>query len=197
MKTGRKKKGRSAAAPPSAPTPPGHNRRAVAMLTRKLADDLDKIEAQKKMLAKQETRLFNTYKKDTGRSKRATRRALGFYRMDDSTARSTEINDQIEVMRDLGMGADMPLFKEAANEAALQSDLDRERAAPGFIDKLGRQAFADGVKFDACPYDGIPTDDARKAKEKWEWGWQGALKDKEDKKRAPAPAPAPEDATKH
>ena len=147
----------------------GANRRAVAGLTRALAQKLDKLREQKALLAKQETNLFNQFKKDTGRSKRATKRALQFYFMEDSAARTTELEDQIETLRDLGLGGDLPLFKQAADEAALAADLERERERPGYIADLGRSACVGKMPFDGCPY---PTGAAAKvAREKWEHGW--------------------------
>lgn len=180
MAARKKRKSKAPEAPSNPALQSGANRRAVAVLTKKLADDLEKIEEQKKLLGKHEARLLNTYKKDTGRSKRATKRALAFYRMEDSIARDTEIGDQIDVMKDLGMGNAMPLFKEAATEAALAADLERESATPGFIQGLGRQAFADGVRFDEAPYTGPRDSDAGKARDKWETGWLAAQKTKED-----------------
>lgn len=174
--------------PPTRTTEPpskaGANRRAVAVLTKKLADDIEKLDEQKRLLARQEARLLNQYKTDTGRSKRATKRALALYKMEDSTARDTEIGDQIEVMRDLGMArGEMPLFEQAGAEMALTADLVKETAKPGYIRSLGRAAFKDGDAFNSCPYDGT-DDDAKRARAMWEEGW---LAEQADQGRAAEP----------
>lgn len=185
----RKKRGTKKGQPSNPSIPAGANRRAMATLTKKLALDLEKIDDQKRLLGKQESRLLDQYKKDTGRSKRATKRALAFYKMEDSVARNTEITDQIDVMKDLGLGRDMPLFQEAAAEAALASDLEREAATPGFIRSLGVQAHIDKVPFNECPYDEAANAgdaQAKAAKLKWEDGWlaeQGKKDEAEARKR--------------
>ena len=172
----RKTKAKSAKKPTNPPIPTGANRRAVADLTRGLASKLEKIKEQKALLAKQENNLFDQFKKDTGRSKRATKRALAFYFMEDSTARATEISDQIETMRDLSLTRDLPLFAEVAGEAALAADREREQSTPGYIESVGRAAFADGKKLGDHGY----PDDAKDAIEKWQLGFTAAAADRDE-----------------
>lgn len=180
--------------------PAGANRRAMASLTIKLSDDLARLEEQKRMIGRQEKRILDQYKKDTGRSKGAAKKMIQLYRM-DPTVRDTMIRDMTDIATDLGMATDMPLFAEAVGQAGLAADLERERATPGFFERLGEQAFKDGLKMDDCPY---PQDDqaGRDARDKWERGFVNAkeAKDKADwekaNPKAKAAAEAPAD-TKH
>lgn len=164
--------------------PAGANRRAMASLTIKLSDDMAKLEEQSKMLGRQRKRLLDTYKKDTGRSKIAVMKMIQLYRM-DPTVRDTLIRDMTDIATDLGMASDMPLFAEAVGQAGLAADLERERATPGFLERLGAQAFADGLKLDDCPY---PQDEqaGRDARDKWERGFVNAkeAKDKAEWEKA-------------
>ena len=89
--------------------------------------------------------------------KRATKRALAFYKMEDSVARNTEITDQIDVMKDLGLGRDMPLkLIETSFYGPLEpyADwllvplvalvLERARSGALFAKKSGSGAGSDG-----------------------------------------------------
>jgi len=200
-KTKRAKKPKAAAgdAKQSAPKmPAGANRRAVAQLTIRLAKDVKRIRDEKAELAKEEAALFNTYKKDTGRSKSATKRALAFYLMEDSVARQTEVSDQIDVMADLGMAVDLPLFHAASGEAGVAADMEREVANPGFIAGLGAKARRDGVGLDECPY----PESAESARKRWTDGWQDEQNRQEHEAEdaeaaAKAKADEPTGATKH
>lgn len=161
-----------------APVQAGENRRAMAVLTHNLARELEGIDEKIALLNKQKKNRFDQYKKDTGRSKRAATKAMGYMKMEDTVARQTELNDFAEIMEDLGM-MDAGLFKQASANAGFASDLIREQSTPGFIEGLGRQAFKDGKKFEDHGY---PSDgpDTLTAIDKWQRGFHAAQKQKEE-----------------
>lgn len=153
----------------------GSNRRAIAVLTRNLRKEVEKIEAQEEMLRNQKGRLFDTYKKDTGRSKQAAKRILRMAEMDPVT-RDTIIKDELEILEDLGMATDMPLFAEAAKEQSAVEALEREQSIPGYIEHMGRQAFEAKYTMDQHPF----PPDAKDVIAKWEAGFIAAQTEKDE-----------------
>lgn len=186
----KRKTGRAKAKPSAPKIEAGANRRAMAVLTHKLSGDIAAIDEKIGLLNKQKANRYDQYKKDTGRSKSAARRAMAFFRMEDSVARMTEINDQAEIMQDLGL-MDASLFQNAGAEASLAVDKVQDQMTPGYIESLGRRAFREKRNFDSHSY----PSDARAEIEKWERGFLDEARIKEEETNAPkgaAPQPAAE-----
>lgn len=153
----------------------GANRRNAAVLTRNLRRAVEKIEEQETLLSTQKNRLFDTYKNDTGRSKQAAKRILKLSAMDPVT-RDTIIKDELEILEDLGMATDMPLFAEAAKEQSAVEAMEREQSMPGYIESLGRDAFQAKRSMDQHPF---PAD-AADVIAKWEAGFTAAATAKDE-----------------
>ena len=169
------KKANGTAKPANPKIEAGANRRAAAVLTRKLRSDIEAVEEKEQVLRKQKKNLFERYSADTGRSIVATKRILQLAKT-DPTVRDTLVKDEIAVLEDLGMAVDMPLFADAAKKQATVDALETEASMPGYINGMGRNAFAKGLTLEQHPFE----DDAKDAIARWEEGFIQARTEKDE-----------------
>lgn len=176
MAKAKKAKKQTAKKPDKAPIPSGANRRAIAVLTRNLHRKLDEVDARKEAIRKEEKKLWDTYKNDTGYSLEAARHVRKLAKM-DPVVRDTLIKDQLAIIEDLALQADdMPLFAATAKEQAAVSAMENEMLLPGYIEGLGRDAFHAKRTMDQHPF---PAD-AKDTIAKWEAGFIKARTEKDD-----------------
>lgn len=171
----KRKKAKPAKKTANPPIEHGANRRAMAVLTRNLKREVEKIEEQEALLARQKKKRFDDYKKDTGRSLQAAKRILRLAGMDPNV-RDTIVKDELAILEDLGMQTDMPLFAEASKEQMAVEALEREQSIPGYVEGLGRDAFQARRTLDQHPF---PAD-AEGLIGKWQAGFIAARTDKDE-----------------
>jgi hypothetical protein len=171
-----KAKTKPARKPENPPIPSGANRRAIAVVSRNLHRKLDEIDARKEAIRKEEKKIWDNYKNDTGYSLEAARHVRKLAKMDPAV-RDTLIKDQLAIIEDLALQADdMPLFAQAAKEQAAVSAMENEMVIPGYIEGMGRDAFAARRTMDQHPF---PAD-ANDTIEKWQAGFIKARTEKDE-----------------
>lgn len=162
--------------PENPPIPSGANRRAIAVVSRNLHRKLDEIDARKEAIRKEEKKIWDNYKNDTGYSLEAARHVRKLAKMDPAV-RDTLIKDQLAIIEDLALQADdMPLFAKTAKEQAAVSAEENEMIIPGYIEGMGRDAFQAHRTLDQHPF---PAD-ATATIEKWQAGFIKAKTRKEE-----------------
>lgn len=155
--------------------PAGANRRAIAVLTRNLRVEIEKVEELEQGLREKKKRLFDIYKNDTGRSLVAVKRILQLAKM-DPIVRDTLLKDEMSICEDLAIAPDMPLFAEAAKEQAAVDAAMNDQVLPGYIEGMGRDAFAARRTMDQHPF----PPDAKDVIEKWQNGFIAAQTEKDE-----------------